>query len=103
MANVVQFYGHRQAYGLSVSPNPLNRNPSYEPIDNADLQLRSGTIQYAVWDSFSAGRSPFFSRPAAGYVDKYNGIAIHTETITVRRADGRPTREPVIIVYEVQP
>ena len=33
MANLVQYYGHRKAYGLSVSPNPLNRNPSYEPLD----------------------------------------------------------------------
>src|SRR4029077_10688235 len=29
MANVIAFYGHRQAYGLSVSLNPLRRNPSY--------------------------------------------------------------------------
>lgn len=28
MANILQFYGHRKAYGLSVSPNPLHRNPS---------------------------------------------------------------------------
>ena len=61
MANIVAFYGHRQAYGLSVSANPLNRNPSYLPIENADLQLRRGEIQYAVWDSFSAARSPSFS------------------------------------------
>ena len=40
MANLVQFYGRREAYGLSVSPNPLNRNPSYEPIVNPDQALR---------------------------------------------------------------
>ena len=40
MANLVQFYGHRRAYGLSVSPNPLNRNPSYEPLPNPDQALR---------------------------------------------------------------
>ena len=34
MANIVQFYGHRKAYGLSISPNPLRRNPSYDPLDN---------------------------------------------------------------------
>jgi 4-amino-4-deoxy-L-arabinose transferase-like glycosyltransferase len=48
-ANIVRFYGHRPALGLSVSPNPLSRNPSYEPIDNPDRELRRGTIQYAVW------------------------------------------------------
>ena len=40
MANVIQFYGHREAFGLSVSPNPLHRNPSYEPIYNPDNMIR---------------------------------------------------------------
>ena len=40
MANILAFYGHRRACGLSVSPNPLSRNPSYEPIDNPDLAIR---------------------------------------------------------------
>ena len=58
MANLVQYYGHRRAYGLSVSPNPLNRNPSYEPLPNPDQALRDNEIQYVVWDTFSASRSP---------------------------------------------
>jgi len=103
MANVIAFYGHRQAYGLSVSPNPLNRNPSYTAIDNADLQLRQGAIQYAVWDSFSAGRSPSFSERLLSYVRKYNGVTVHTESVQVDGADGRPTSVPVIIVYELRP
>ena len=41
MANIIEFYGHREAYGLSISPNPLRRNPSYQPILNPDLQIRS--------------------------------------------------------------
>ncbi len=41
MANIIEFYGHRQAYGLSVSTNPLHRNPSYEPIRNPDFELRT--------------------------------------------------------------
>ena len=103
MANVVQFYGHRRAYGLSVSPNPLNRNPSYVSVDNADLQLRNSSIQYAVWDSFSAARSPSFSRQLLAYVAKYHGVAIHTQTVTVKGPDGRPTAEPVIRVFEMLP
>jgi len=102
-ANIVRFYGHRPALGLSVSPNPLSRNPSYEPIDNPDRELRRGTIQYAVWDAFTASRSPFFADRLLRYVDKYNGIAVHTETITIRLADGAEVEKPVMIVYEVQP
>jgi hypothetical protein len=103
MANLVRFYGHRTAFALSVSPNPLSRNPSYEPIDNPDRQLRDGDLQYVVWDAFSAARAPFFGERLMRYVHKYNGVAVHTETIEMAGADGRTTPKPVIIVYEVRP
>src|SRR4029078_10330919 len=77
MANIVQFYGHRKAYGLSVSPNPLRRNPSYEPVTNADLRIRNNEIQYLVWDSFSAARTQFFSERLLRYVSKYHGHVVH--------------------------
>jgi hypothetical protein len=103
MANIIQFYGQRKALGLSTSPNPLYRNPSYEPILNPDLQIRHSDLQYLVWDSFSAARTPFFSDKLLGYVSKYNGRAIHTETITVKDAQGNLVVQPVIIIYEVHP
>ena len=103
MANIIQFYGARGTSGLSVSPNPLHRNPSYDPINNPDLGIRSTAIQYLVWDSFSAARSPYFSDKLLGYVQKYNGRAIHTEDIVVDDADGNPVLKPVIIIYEVHP
>ncbi|MBM7857219.1 ArnT family glycosyltransferase [Lentzea nigeriaca] len=98
MANLVRFYGNRKAYALSVSTNPLRRNPSYEPIDNPDRQLREGGFSYVVWDAYSASRTPFFSEQLMGYVEKYHGIALHTETLNI---SGVST--PVIIVYEVRP
>ncbi|MPZ23778.1 MAG: phospholipid carrier-dependent glycosyltransferase [Dehalococcoidia bacterium] len=102
MANIIQFYGHRKAYGLSVSPNPLHRNPSYEPITNPDLQLRSNQIHYIIWDSFSAARSSFFSDGILRYVDRYNGRVVHVESVPVQdEASGQTIRKPVIIIYEV--
>jgi hypothetical protein len=101
-ANIVRFYGHRTALGLSVSPNPLSRNPSYQAIDNPDRELRQATIQYVVWDAFTAARSPFFSDRLMRYVDKYHGVARHTESITVRAPDGSPVQKPVMTVYEVK-
>ncbi len=103
MANIIEFYGHRKAYGLSVSPNPLHRNPSYEPILNPDLQIRNSDLQYIVWDSFSAARSQFFSDNLISYVNKYNGRVVHTETITTKNAQGKMVTQPVIIIYEVHP
>jgi 4-amino-4-deoxy-L-arabinose transferase-like glycosyltransferase len=98
MANIIQFYGHRHAYGLSVSPNPLRRNPSYEPILNPDASLRLGDLQYVVWDAFSARRSTHFSEYLLQLARRYNGRVVHTEYV------GRPGEEvPVIVVYEVRP
>lgn len=103
MANIIQFYGRRRVFGLSVSTNPLNRNPTYQPIPNPDLAIRRNTLQYLVWDSFSAGRSSFYSAKMRRYVERYNGRAIHTESVSVRGADGETVAKPVIIVYEVRP
>ncbi|HEY3015462.1 MAG TPA: glycosyltransferase family 39 protein [Nocardioides sp.] len=94
MANLVQYYGHRKAYGLSVSPNPLHRNPSYEPIPNPDLALRQGTMQYVVWDTWSARRSTHFSAQTLLLARRYHGRVVHTEY-----AAGKPA----IVVYEVRP
>jgi hypothetical protein len=101
-ANIVRFYGHRRAFGLSISPNPLSRNPSYEPIDNPDRELRGGAIQYVVWDAFTASRTPFFAARLQHYVDKYHGVAVHTETITIRLPDRTVVERPVMTVYEVR-
>ena len=102
MANIVQFYGHRKAYGLSVSPNPLHRNPSYEPVENPDLQIRHNNLQYLVWDAFSADRTPFFSRKLMRYADRYNGRVVHVESVAAKDGSGGPTT-PVIVIYEVRP
>jgi 4-amino-4-deoxy-L-arabinose transferase-like glycosyltransferase len=103
MANILQFYGHRKAYGLSVSPNPLRRNPSYPPILNPDMQIRNGDIQYVVWDSYSAERSSFFSEGVIRFAKRYHGRVIHTQSVKVELADGTIIDKPVIIIYEVRP
>lgn len=103
MANILQFYGHRRALGLSVSPNPLHRNPSYEPVNNPDLAIRSNEIQYVVWDSYSAGRSSFFSESLLELTARFHGRVVHTETVTVTLDDGTEVEKPVIIIYLVHP
>ncbi|MEK6275751.1 MAG: glycosyltransferase family 39 protein [Actinomycetota bacterium] len=103
MANIVQFYGHRRAYGLSVGPNPLRRNPAYEPITNPDLAIRSNELQYLVWDAFSASRTSFFSDKLLAYADRYNGRIVHTESVITKTREGKYAKRPVIVVYEVRP
>ena len=94
VANILEYYGHRSAQGLSVSTDPLHRNPAYTPIYNPDLSVRDGQFSYLVWDAYSAFRSPSSAHRLQVLVARYHGIPIHTE-----RSDGRP----VIVIYEVHP
>jgi len=98
MANIVEFYGHRRAYGLSVSSNPLRRNPSYEPVGNPNRRISQSDIQYLVWDSYSASRTKFFARQLATYASTFHGRAVYTYTV---RSGG--VAVPVIRIYEVRP
>jgi hypothetical protein len=98
MTNLVRFYGNRKSYALSVSTNPLRRNPSYVPIDNPDRQLRQGELNYVVWDAYSASRTPFYSQQLMTYVHRYRGVLLHTQELDVG-----DQRTSVIMVYEVRP
>ncbi len=80
-ANIIQFYGLRRALGLSVSPNPLNRNPVYQPVPNPDLLIRSGAIQYLVYDRFSAARTTFFANRLLQLVKKYHGTVVYSSQL----------------------
>jgi 4-amino-4-deoxy-L-arabinose transferase-like glycosyltransferase len=102
MANILQFYGHQRVYGLSVSSNPLRRNPAYDPVGNPDRLLRDGRIQYIVWDAYSAARSRFYAKRLLGYAKRYHGRAVHTETVAVRTATGEVVRRPVIVIFQVR-
>jgi hypothetical protein len=102
MANVIQFYGNRKAYGLSVSPNPLHRNPSYQPVRNPDLMIRTGEAQYLVYDMFSSSRTKYFTDRLNRLVDDFDGRVVHVEYMPgATGADGQPI--PTVIVYEVYP
>lgn len=102
MANVLEYYGGRRVYALSVSPNPKDRNPTYVPVPNPDLSLRRGEFQYVVWDSYTADRASFFASKARRLADKYHGVAVYTGTISVRAKSGHPVTQPVIVIYQVR-
>jgi hypothetical protein len=102
MANLIAFYGYRKAYGISVGPNPLRRNPAYEPIGNADLALRRNEVQYIVWDAYSASRSPFFADHLLQLKNKYNGRLVFSVTQPLRDKSGDKTVHSLIQVYAVR-
>jgi hypothetical protein len=59
-------------------------------------------VQYVVWDTFSAQRSPHFAESLQRYVDRYSGREVHRQSARVDK-DGRQVQTPLIIVYEVRP
>lgn len=103
LSNLIQFYGHRRSQGLSVSPNPLHRNPAYDPIENADASIRTLKIHYAAWDVWSAGRSPFFAAALMRYVAKYHGTLVYQQRAETTDAQGQRQMQTVIKIYEVRP
>jgi 4-amino-4-deoxy-L-arabinose transferase-like glycosyltransferase len=103
MANVLQFYGQRRVFALSVSPDPANRNPAYLPVPNPDLALRQGRFQYVVWDSYTAHRSPSFGNKLTLLINKFHGTAVFTSAITVKARSGSDVTTAVIVIYRVRP
>jgi 4-amino-4-deoxy-L-arabinose transferase-like glycosyltransferase len=101
MANLIQFYGHRKAYGLSVSANPLHRNPSYEPLTSPDARFRYGDVQYIVYDSFTAARTPHFTQALMSYAQKYHAREVYAGYLPVKGTDGRVQNQKIIAIYEV--
>jgi 4-amino-4-deoxy-L-arabinose transferase-like glycosyltransferase/putative flippase GtrA len=103
LANIVEFYGQRRAYGLSVSPNPLRRNPAYDPINNPDRALQLDQIQYIATDIWSAQRSAFFDTLLRRYVARYHGHLVYEQRAQVRDYSGNVSTQVVIQIYEVRP
>jgi 4-amino-4-deoxy-L-arabinose transferase-like glycosyltransferase len=103
LGNIVEFYGQRQAYGLSVSPNPLRRNPAYDPIVNPDRALQLNRIQYIATDIWSAERSPFFDQLLHRYISRYHGSLVYQQSAQVRDNAGNISTQVVIKIYEVRP
>ena len=107
LGNVLRFYGRRDSAALSVSVDPAKRNPAYVPVPNPDLTLRQLSVQYLVWDAYSADRTQFYSERLLRYVGAYGGIPVLSVYVDgdghVRTGAGQvpPGGERRIIVYAV--
>ncbi len=103
VANVLEYYGHRQVSALSVSTNPRDRNPSYTPITNPDLALRDGDFQYVVWDAYTAGHSSFFSAEVLRLMKHFHGVVVYRTASTVQNPSRLGGRVAAVTIYQVHP
>jgi len=99
-ANVLQFYSLDRALALSVSPNPLHRNPAYVPVINADKSIRGGGIQYLVYDAYSASRSIHFADRILALAKKFDGVLVYQYD---KPGTSRSIHSALVLVYQVQP
>ena len=106
LGNILRFYGHRDSVALSVSPDPLKRNPAYVPVPNPDLAIREMAVHYLVWDAYTADRSVFYSHRLLRYADSFSATPVFSvfvadnETVVTHG----PAPEGVdvrVVVYDV--
>jgi 4-amino-4-deoxy-L-arabinose transferase-like glycosyltransferase len=103
VANVLEYYGHREVSALSVSTNPRDRNPSYTPVTNPDLALRDGDFQYIVWDAYTAGHSSFFSAEVLHLMKRFHGVVVYRTASTVQNPSRPGGRVAAVTIYQVHP
>jgi hypothetical protein len=71
-------------------------------VPNPDYAIRTGDVQYMVYDAFSSTRSSFFRDRFYQLVDKYEGQIVHIEYMPgYEDENGQPI--PIMIVYLVYP
>jgi len=98
-ANVIQFYSNNKAFSLHA-----NRNPAYTQIDNPDLYVLNGKVNYLVYEVSLAEQLPYLKEEVRGLnqlVTKYNAIPIHTEYKTYTDSNGKKLIKPALIIYSL--
>ncbi len=77
MANIIKYYANNEVFSLHS-----NKNPAYTKIENPDLSILNGQIDYLVYESYRVERSAYLKEEAEEMNDvrmKYNAVPIHTE------------------------
>ena len=103
ITNVIAFYSDRDTLALSVSPNPLRRNPAYDVVRNADYDVRWGQYEYLIYDGYSAQRTSHFANRVLDLAERYSTEVAYQSEGTFVAEDGEPFIGPIFRVYRVAP
>jgi len=98
-ANVIKFYSNHNAFSLHA-----NKNPAYTHINNSDLLVLNGKVDYLVYEVYLAEQLPYLKGEVKELnllIIKYNAIPIHTEYQTYVDDNGKKLIKPAIIIYSL--
>ena len=102
MGNVIKFYSNRDTLAIITNPNPALHNPSYNPINNPDFMIRSGQIQYIVYDMFSASRTPHFADKVMYLCSKIRrSFSLFGDYDRYVDQEGKTITKPAILIYVI--
>jgi hypothetical protein len=69
-------------------------------VVNADSLIRSGVVQYLVYDAYSAARSEHFAQRLLELAHKFNGVIVYQYLGHARPGSPRPG---LVLIYQVSP
>ncbi len=69
-------------------------------VTNPDLAVRTGEVQYLVWDTYTAARTPFFAGKLQALVDRYHGSPVFLVPNGETASGSEPS--PAVIIYQVR-
>ena len=100
-ANVIKYYSNNDAFSLHA-----NQNPAYIKVENPDLTILHGEVDYLVYEVYLAEKLRYLKEEEAKInelVIKHNAIPIHTEYDSYLDKSGKNLIKPALIIYSLNP
>ena len=98
MSNIIKFYAQRDSIAIQA-----NNNPSYQKIQNIDMSILAGKINYIVYEKIQIDNGKFLENKAVkleDYVRKYDGIPVYVLYQNQSSLENTKTlSNPALIIY----
>lgn len=100
-ANLIKFYSNRDAIPLKT-----NRNPAYTSLDNADLAILNGKIDYLIYEPHISEKFSTLEKvkdKMKKYIERYNAtlvFSIYPENTYYNQKN--KTNDPIVSIYQTK-
>jgi hypothetical protein len=98
-ANIIKYYSNNEVFSLHA-----NENPAYTEIENPDLPILNGEIDYLVYEIYLAERFGYLQEEQDELTEliiKYDGTPVHTEYETYVDQNGHSSKRPALVIYSL--